>query len=262
MGVVLDARLQRELRHRRGLDVRQWWDGARCPPYHGEHLIPVPLSRRLPRWLPVNPDIEVVAEAVEGQDTVELVRRHRPAVAVLDIRMPGINGIDAAAEIHNAVPATSVIMLTTFGEDDYILKALGGGAAGFLIKSGEPEELITGVRRWPKAPPTCHRRSRPGSSRTSPRQTWAPWPVRRSAARHQSALGGHFQEGPQPRRCIRRRHGHRPVHGRRSATRDLHRTGLAQPTGGQPSDYSGAHAQDGQRAEHPTGSDFPSLLVP
>ncbi|MGW3952081.1 response regulator [Streptomyces sp. NPDC004752] len=96
--------------------------------------------------LATDPDIEVVAEAVDGRDAVELVQRHRPAVAVLDIRMPGINGIDAAAEIRNTVPTTSIVMLTTFGEDDYILQALGGGAAGFLIKSGEPEELITGVR--------------------------------------------------------------------------------------------------------------------
>ncbi|MFD9223454.1 response regulator [Streptomyces sp. NPDC060064] len=96
--------------------------------------------------LATDPDIEVVAEAVDGHAAVELVQRHRPTVAVLDIRMPGINGIDAAAEIRNTVPTTSIVMLTTFGEDDYILKALGGGAAGFLIKSGEPEELITGVR--------------------------------------------------------------------------------------------------------------------
>jgi DNA-binding NarL/FixJ family response regulator len=96
--------------------------------------------------LATDPDIEVVAEAVDGHAAVELVQRHRPAVAVLDIRMPGINGIDAAAEIRNTVPTTNIIMLTTFGEDDYILQALGGGAAGFLIKSGEPEELITGVR--------------------------------------------------------------------------------------------------------------------
>ncbi|MEU0738461.1 response regulator transcription factor [Streptomyces sp. NPDC006134] len=92
------------------------------------------------------PDIEVVAEAADGHDAVELARRHRPAVAVLDIRMPGLNGIEAAAEIRTAVPATGIVMLTTFGEDEYILKSLGGGAAGFLIKSGEPEELITGVR--------------------------------------------------------------------------------------------------------------------
>jgi DNA-binding NarL/FixJ family response regulator len=96
--------------------------------------------------LSTDPDIDVVAEAVDGHDAVELVRRHRPEVAILDIRMPGINGIEAAAEIRSTVPATSIIMLTTFGEDDYILQALGGGAAGFLIKSGEPEELITGVR--------------------------------------------------------------------------------------------------------------------
>jgi DNA-binding NarL/FixJ family response regulator len=67
-------------------------------------------------------------------------------VAVLDIRMPGLNGIEAMAELRRTVPATRVIILTTFGEDDYILQALGGGAAGFLIKSGEPEELIIGVR--------------------------------------------------------------------------------------------------------------------
>ncbi|MFD7405088.1 response regulator [Streptomyces sp. NPDC059866] len=93
-----------------------------------------------------DPDIDVVAEAVDGHEAVELVRRHRPAVAILDIRMPGINGIEATAEIRSTAPATNVIILTTFGEDDYILQALGGGAAGFLIKSGEPEELITGVR--------------------------------------------------------------------------------------------------------------------
>ncbi len=96
--------------------------------------------------LATDPGIDVVAEAGDGHGAVELVRRHRPAVAVLDIRMPGMNGIDAAAEIRGTVPGTSVIMLTTFGEDDYILQALGGGAAGFLIKSGEPEELLAGVR--------------------------------------------------------------------------------------------------------------------
>jgi DNA-binding NarL/FixJ family response regulator len=96
--------------------------------------------------LATDPDIEIVAEAGDGHDAVELARRHRPAVAILDIRMPRINGIDAAAEIRSAVPATGVIILTTFGEDDYILRALGGGATGFLIKSGEPEELIAGVR--------------------------------------------------------------------------------------------------------------------
>lgn len=96
--------------------------------------------------LSTDPGIDIVAEAADGHEAVDLVRRHRPQVAVLDIRMPGMNGLDAAAEIHRTMPATGVIMLTTFGEDDYILQALGGGAAGFLIKSGAPEELIAGVR--------------------------------------------------------------------------------------------------------------------
>ncbi|MEU8384060.1 response regulator transcription factor [Streptosporangium sp. NPDC048865] len=96
--------------------------------------------------LSADPDVTVVAEAADGHEAVGLVQRHRPQVAVLDIRMPKVNGIEAAAEIRRTVPATGVVILTTFGEDDYILQALGGGAAGFLIKSGEPEELIAGVR--------------------------------------------------------------------------------------------------------------------
>ncbi|MFG3252738.1 response regulator [Streptomyces sp. NPDC048172] len=91
-------------------------------------------------------DLEIVAEAGDGREAVELVRRHRPDVAVLDIRMPEVNGIEAAALIRDAAPGTRAVMLTTFGEDDYILQALGGGASGFLIKSGEPEELVAGVR--------------------------------------------------------------------------------------------------------------------
>ncbi|MEU7489500.1 response regulator transcription factor [Streptomyces sp. NPDC042319] len=93
-----------------------------------------------------DPDLAVVAEAADGHRAVDLVQRHRPEVAVLDIRMPGLGGIEAAAEIRRTAPATGVVMLTTFGEDDYILRALSGGAAGFLIKSGEPEELIAGIR--------------------------------------------------------------------------------------------------------------------
>ncbi|WTL22928.1 response regulator transcription factor [Streptomyces sp. NBC_01506] len=107
-------------------------------------------DRRVPRGAATrqdgSPDMDVVAEAGDGHDAVELTRRHRPSVAVLDFRMPGPDGIEAAAQIRATVPDTHVIMLTTFGEDDYILRALGGGAAGFFIKSGEPEELIAGVR--------------------------------------------------------------------------------------------------------------------
>jgi DNA-binding NarL/FixJ family response regulator len=90
--------------------------------------------------------IEVVAEAADGRRAVDLVRAHRPDVALLDIRMPGHDGLTAADEIAAVAPATSVIMLTTFGQDDYIARALGGGAAGFLLKASDPRELITAVR--------------------------------------------------------------------------------------------------------------------
>ncbi len=93
-----------------------------------------------------DPDIEVVFEAADGHDAVSGAQRHRPDVAVLDIRMPGLDGLSAAAELAAIVPATRVVILTTFGEDDYVERALGGGALGFLLKAADPRELIAGVR--------------------------------------------------------------------------------------------------------------------
>jgi DNA-binding NarL/FixJ family response regulator len=90
--------------------------------------------------------IEVVAEAADGQEAVALTQRHRPDVAVLDIRMPRMDGLAAGAEIKRTVPETAVVMLTTFSEDAYIAKALGDGASGFLLKSGDPHELIAGLK--------------------------------------------------------------------------------------------------------------------
>jgi DNA-binding NarL/FixJ family response regulator len=90
--------------------------------------------------------IDVVAEAGDGAEAVELVQRHRPDVAVLDIRMPRMDGLAAGAEIRRTVPETAVVILTTFSEDAYIAKALGDGASGFLLKSGDPRELIAGLK--------------------------------------------------------------------------------------------------------------------
>jgi DNA-binding NarL/FixJ family response regulator len=91
------------------------------------------------------PDIEIVAEAADGREAVELVRRHQVDVALLDIRMPKIDGLAAAADIRSIAPAIQVLMLTTFGEQDYVATALRGGAAGFLLKDTAPDELIRAV---------------------------------------------------------------------------------------------------------------------
>jgi DNA-binding NarL/FixJ family response regulator len=95
--------------------------------------------------LAAEPAIEVVAEAADGREAVEAARRHRPDVVLLDIRMPRMDGLAAGAEIRRAVPDTAVVMLTTFSEDEYIARALGDGASGFLLKSGDPRELIAGI---------------------------------------------------------------------------------------------------------------------
>ncbi|WP_017572067.1 response regulator [Nocardiopsis halotolerans] len=92
-----------------------------------------------------DPEIEVVAEAADGREAVDLVLSHRPDVALLDIRMPRMDGLAATTEIRRIAPATAVVILTTFGEDSYISQALSGGASGFLLKAGDPRELITGV---------------------------------------------------------------------------------------------------------------------
>ncbi|GAB3448878.1 response regulator transcription factor [Streptomonospora sediminis] len=89
--------------------------------------------------------IEVVAEAADGREAIEVTRSHRPDVVLVDIRMPRLDGLSAAAEIRREVPDTAVVILTTFDEDAYIARALNEGAAGFLLKAGDPRELVAGV---------------------------------------------------------------------------------------------------------------------
>lgn len=96
--------------------------------------------------LATDPRIEVVAEASDGREAVELSGAYRPDVVLIDIRMPVMNGLDAATEIRRSLPGTGVVVLTTFGEEEYVARALAGGADGFLLKSGDPRELVMGVR--------------------------------------------------------------------------------------------------------------------
>ncbi len=91
-------------------------------------------------------DIEVVAEASDGRQAVDEASKRSVDVALLDIRMPGMDGLSALTELQRVVPRTRVVVLTTFGEDEYISRALAGGAAGFLLKDSAPDELIRAVR--------------------------------------------------------------------------------------------------------------------
>jgi len=93
--------------------------------------------------LATDPGITVVAEAGDGREAVELATAHRPDVVLMDIRMPRLDGLAAAAELTGVVP---VVMLTTFDEDDYVARALADGASGFLLKAADPRELLIAVR--------------------------------------------------------------------------------------------------------------------
>ncbi|MER7760484.1 response regulator transcription factor [Streptomyces sp. NPDC097619] len=93
-----------------------------------------------------DPGIEVVAEAANGREAVELARAHAPDVVLLDIQMPVMDGLTALAELRRAVPGARALVLTTFGEKENVLRALSSGGAGFLLKDSAPAELIGAVR--------------------------------------------------------------------------------------------------------------------
>ena len=94
------------------------------------------------------PDIEVIAEASSGREAVSIARELRPDVAIMDIRMPDLDGIEATRQItaHNREPRTRVLMLTTFDLDEYVFEALRAGASGFLLKDVPSHQLADSVR--------------------------------------------------------------------------------------------------------------------
>ncbi|MEV6314124.1 response regulator transcription factor [Streptomyces sp. NPDC051776] len=91
-------------------------------------------------------DIDVVAEAANGRDALELARAHTVDVALLDIQMPVMDGLSALAELSRVAPGVRALVLTTFGERENVLRALSSGGAGFLLKDSAPAELISAVR--------------------------------------------------------------------------------------------------------------------
>ncbi len=94
-----------------------------------------------------DPGIEVVGQAADGPAGVRASREHRPDLVLMDVEMPGGDGISATRRIVTERPATRVLILTMFDLDDYVVEALRAGAAGFLLKTTPPRELIAAVHR-------------------------------------------------------------------------------------------------------------------
>jgi DNA-binding NarL/FixJ family response regulator len=92
-------------------------------------------------------DIEVVGEAADGTEVLPLVRERTPDVVLMDVRMPSMNGIEATRSIMSELPSPPrIVVVTTFENDEYVYEALRAGAAGFLLKRAEPDELVQAVR--------------------------------------------------------------------------------------------------------------------
>ena len=90
-------------------------------------------------------DIDVVGEAADGREAIEWADQLRPDVVLMDVRMPGVDGIDATAAIVRNTPASRILILTTFDLDEYAFAGLRAGASGFLLKDVSPEELVTAI---------------------------------------------------------------------------------------------------------------------
>jgi two-component system response regulator DesR len=97
--------------------------------------------------LALEPDIDVVGEVARGDEVVERVVALRPDVALLDVEMPGLDGLAAAAELATAAPATRVLVVTTFGRPGYLRRAMEAGVMGFMVKDAPAAQLADAVRR-------------------------------------------------------------------------------------------------------------------
>ena len=91
-------------------------------------------------------DIEVVAEAENGREAVQLVKKHLPDVAVIDIAMPVLNGLEATRQITRTVPSTKVLILSSYSDDEYVAQSTAAGAVGYLVKQTAGDELLKAIR--------------------------------------------------------------------------------------------------------------------
>ena len=91
------------------------------------------------------PDVHVVAEAGDGREALRLIEQHQPNVALMDIAMPGLNGLEAAGRVSEAYPHVRVIILSMHANEEYVIRALQSGAVGYLLKDASPGELDTAL---------------------------------------------------------------------------------------------------------------------
>ena len=128
----------------------------------------------LARLLSLEPDMEVLAEAMDGRAAIALAEQHQPDVILMDMRMPQVDGVAATHEIHQRFPWIRILVLSTFDEDDYIQASLRAGALGYLLKSTPSPQLAAAIRTvyqgyghlGPTIAPKVFTQRRPTSSAT------------------------------------------------------------------------------------------------
>lgn len=104
------------------------------------------LREGLSALLGLIPDLLVVGQAADGRQALDLVEKLRPEVVLMDVRMPGMNGVAATRQVRARHPETRVIVLTTFDNDEYVFEALQAGASGYLLKNADPDHLAAAIR--------------------------------------------------------------------------------------------------------------------
>ena len=109
-------------------------------------------------YLEAQPDISVVAQAGSGEEAVRLAQEHIPDVVLMDLVMPGMDGVEATRKVKNASPRTQIIILTSFHQDEYIFPALQAGAISYLLKDVKAAVLLEAIRRAAQGEATLHPR--------------------------------------------------------------------------------------------------------
>lgn len=116
------------------------------------------IRRGLEQLLTAEPDIEVVGMAVDGAEAVDLVRQTQPDVVLMDLQMPGMDGVEATKNIVAEIE-TQVVVLTSFSDSERIIAAIDAGAVGYLLKDAEPENIIEGLRAAARGESPLHPRA-------------------------------------------------------------------------------------------------------